>query len=154
MQNKIKSYTRLAFIQFIFSTFFSNKEVVEDTEDFQNYFYKLTVPSIEKGKETTLNFNKNYFNKLSLVYDEFIKKNDINNLIDPLIKFDRKYKNWNIINKSIILAIFSEIQITKKEKIKIIINDYFNISKSLITKKELGMINAITDKYINEKKYI
>ena len=154
MQNKIKSYTRLAFIQFIFSTFFSNKEVVEDTEDFQNYFYKLTVPSIEKGKETTLNFNKNYFNKLSLVYDEFIKKNEINNLIDPLIKFDRKYKNWNIINKSIILAIFSEIQITKKEKIKIIINDYFNISKSLITKKELGMINAITDKYINEKKII
>ena len=33
-------------------------------------------------------------------------------------------------------------------------NDYFNISKSLITKKELGMINAITDKYINEKKII
>ena len=50
--------------------------------------------------------------------------------------------------------IFSEIEITKQEKIKILINDYFNISKSLITKKELGMINAITDKYINEKKQI
>ena len=154
MQNQIKTKTRLAYIQFIFSTFFSNKEVIDETEDFQNYFYKLSVPSLDKDKETILNFNKNYFNKLSLVYDEFIKKNDVNNLIDPLIKFDRKYKNWNTINKSIILAIFSEIQITKKEKIKIIINDYFNISKSLITKKELGMINAITDKYINEKKYI
>ena len=58
------------------------------------------------------------------------------------------------MNKSIILCIFSELEITKKEKIKILINDYFNISKSLITKKELGKINANTDKYINEKKNI
>ena len=90
MQNQIKTNTRLAFIQFIFSTFFSNKEVIDETEDFQNYFYKLSVPSLDKDKdkETILNFNKNYFNKLSLVYDEFIKKNDVNNLIDPLINFD------------------------------------------------------------------
>ena len=85
---------------------------------------------------------------------KFIKKNNIADLIDPFIKFDRKYKNWSLINKSIILAIFSEIEISEKKKIKILINDYFNISKSLITKKELGMINAITDKYINEKKII
>tara|TARA_B100000579_G_C22794394_1_gene836273 strand:- start:719 stop:1183 length:465 start_codon:yes stop_codon:yes gene_type:complete len=154
MQNQIKTNTRLAFIQFIFSTFFSNKEISDETIDFQNYFYKLSVPSIENDKDTLFNFNKNYFNKLTLVYDEFIKKNNINNIINPLINFERKYESWNTINKSIILAIFSEIEITKKEKIKIIINDYFNISKLLITKKELGMINAITDKYINEKKYI
>ena len=154
MQNQIKTNTRLVFIQFIFSTFFSNNEIAEDISDFQNYFYKLSVPSMEKDKETVLNFNKSYFNKLSLVYNEFIEKNDVNNLIDPLINFERKYKNWSTLNKSIILAIFSEIEITKKEKIKIIINDYLNISKSLITKKELGMINAIIDKYINEKKYI
>ena len=154
MQNQLKTKTRLAFIQFIFSTFFSSEEAIDGTKDFQNYFYKLTVPSIEKDKETTINFNKNYFNKLTLIYYEFIKKNDIDALIDPLINFERKYKNWNTLNKSIILAIFSEIEITKQEKIKILINDYFNISKSLITKKELGMINAITDKYINEKKQI
>ena len=155
MQNQIKTNTRLAFIQFIFSTFFSNNDIIEEKEDFQNYFYKLSVPSIEKdNKETLLNFNKNYFNKLSLVFNEFVKKNDVNKVINSMINFDRKYNEWNTINKSIILAIFSEIEITKKEKIKIIINDYFNISKSLISKKELGMINAITDKYINEKKYI
>ncbi|MDC0161730.1 hypothetical protein OAI94_00815 [bacterium] len=154
MQNQIKTKTRLAFIQFIFSTFFSSEKNEDETEYFQNYFYKLSVPSIEKNKESVINFNKNYFNKLAFIYYEFLKKNDINNLIDPLINFDRKYKNWNIINKSIILAIFSEIEITKKEKVKILINDYFNISKSLINKKELGMINAITDKYINEKKNI
>ena len=156
MQNQIKTKTRLAFIQFIFSTFFSNKPILDETENFQKYFYKLSVPPINKNKDkdSIINFNKNYFNKLTLIYHEFLKKNDLDDLIDPLIDFDRKFKNWSNINKSIILAILSEIQISKKEKINILINDYLNISKSLITKKELGMINAITDKYINEKKII
>ena len=154
MQNLIKTKTRLAFIQFIFSNFFSEDEILEDTENFQNYFYKLLIPSTDKDQETIFDFNKNFFTKLSLSYFEFIKRNNVDDLIDPFINFDRKYKNWSLINKSIILAIFSEIEISKKEKIKILINDYFNISKSLITKKELGMINAITDKYLNEKKII
>ena len=154
MQNLIKTKTRLAFIQFIFSNFFSEDEILEDTENFQNYFYKLLIPSADKDQETIFDFNKNFFTKLSLSYFEFIKRNNVDDLIDPFINFDRQYKNWSLINKSIILAIFSEIEISKKEKIKILINDYFNISKSLITKKELGMINAITDKYINEKKII
>ena len=154
MQNSIKTKTRLAYIQFIFSTFFSKSEIIDEIEHFQKYFYKLSIPSIEKDQETIIDFNKNFFTKLSFSYFEFIKKNNVDELIDSLINFDRKYKNWSFINKSIILAIFSEIEISKKEKIKILINDYFNISKSLITKKELGMINAITDKYINEKKII
>ena len=154
MQNQIKTKTRLAFIQFIFSTFFSNDKISDKTEDFQNYFYKLSVSSIENNSESIINFNKNYFNKLTLSYYECIKNNDIDKLIDPLINFKRRYQSWNTINKSIILSILSEIEITKKEKIKILINDYFNISKSLITKKELGMINAITDKYLNEQKKI
>ena len=154
MQNSIKTKTRLAYIQFIFSTFFSKSEIIDEIEHFQKYFYKLSIPSIEKDQETIIDFNKNFFTKLSFSYFEFIQKNNVDELIDSLINFDRKYKNWSFINKSIILAIFSEIEISKKEKIKILINDYFNISKSLITKKELGMINAITDKYINEKKII
>ena len=154
MQNQIKTKTRLAYIQFIFSTFFSKGEIIDETENFQKYFYKLSIPSTHKDQETVVDFNKSFFTKLSFCYFEFIQKNNIDDLIDPFIKFDRKYKNWSFINKSIILAIFSEIEISKKEKIKILINDYFNISKSLITKKELGMINAITDKYINEKKII
>ena len=154
MQNLIKTKTRLAYIQFIFSTFFSKDEKIDETEHFQNYFYKLSIPSTENDQVTIVDFNKNFFTKLSSSYFEFINKNNIDDLIDPLIKFDRKYKNWSFINKSIILAIFSEIEISKNDKIKILINDYFNISKSLITKKELGMINAITDKYINEKKII
>ncbi len=153
MQNQIKTKTRLAFIQFIFSTFFSKEMIIDEKEHFENYFYKLSVPSLDKNHDYLINFNKSYFNKLAYIYYEFIQKNDVDGLVNKLINFERKYKNWNIINKSIILAIFSEIEITKKEKIKILINDYFNISKSLISKKELGMINAITDKYLNEKKY-
>ena len=154
MQNQIKTKTRLAYIQFIFSTFFSNGELTDEAKHFQSYFNKLSIPSTKKDQEIIVDFNKNFFNKLSLSYFDFIKKNNIDDLIDPLINFDRKYKNWSYINKSIILAIFSEIEISKNDKIKILINDYFNISKSLITKKEIGMINAITDKYINEKKII
>ena len=112
MQNQIKSKTRLAFIQFIFSTFFSKKEILDETINFQNYFYKLSIPTIEKDNEAIINFNKNYFKKLTLIYSEFLDTNDVVSIINPLIDFDRKYNNWSIINKSIILAIFSEIQIT------------------------------------------
>ena len=34
---------------------------------------------------------------------------------------------------------------------EILVNDYINISKILIPKKDLGMINAITDKYLSDK---
>ena len=60
-------------------------------EHFQNYFYKLSIPSTEKDQETIVDFNKNLFTKLSISYLEFIKKNNIADLIDPFINFDRKY---------------------------------------------------------------
>ena len=154
MQNKIKTETRLAFIQFIFSSLFSDTSLDENINEFENYFYKLSVSSIEQNKQTSINFNKNYFKKLTLSYNEFIKKNDFENTINNLINFNRKFENWDSINKSIILSILSELEITKKEKVKILLNDYFNISKMLIPKNEVGMINAIADKYINEKNII
>ena len=42
----------------------------------------------------------------------------------------------------------------KKEKVKILLNDYMNISKTLIPKKDLGMINAITDKYLSDRQVL
>jgi transcription termination factor NusB len=154
MQNQIKTETRLAFIQFIFSSLFSEKSIDDKITDFEDYFYKLSVSSIFQKKDTVINYNKNYFKKLTLNYKEFLKKNDVDNIINLLIKFNRKFESWDFINKSIILSILSELEITKKEKVKILLNDYFNISKSLISKKELAMINAITDKYVNEKNII
>ena len=73
MQNLIKTKTRLAYIQFIYSTFFSKGEIIDETENFQNYFYKLSIPSTEKDQENTFDFNKNFFTKLSFSYFEFIK---------------------------------------------------------------------------------
>ena len=154
MQNSIKTETRLSFIQFIFSSFFSNSTVEENTNEFENYFYKLSVPSVKQNKDININFNKNFFKKLTTSYAQFIKYQNIEDIINSLIKFDRKYKNWDQINQSIILSIFSELEITKKEKVKIVINDYINISKTLIPKKDLGMINAITDKYLSEQKIL
>ena len=152
MQNQIKTETRLAFIQFIFSSMFSNSSVKDSTIDFENYFYKLSVSSIEQNKETSINFNKTYFKKLTKSYEEFVNNNNIEKIINSIIKFDRNYENWDQINKSIILSILSELEITKKDKVKTLLNDYINISKTLITKKDLGMINAITDKYLSDKK--
>ena len=74
MQNLIKTKTRLAYIQFIFSTFFSNGEILDEAEHFQSYFNKLSIPSTKKDQETIFDFNKNFFAKLSFSYFEFIKK--------------------------------------------------------------------------------
>ena len=73
MQNQIKTKTRLAYIQFIFSTFFSNGEIINEAEHFQKYFNKLSIPSTKKDQETIFDFNKSFFNKLSFSYFEFIK---------------------------------------------------------------------------------
>ena len=154
MQNQIKTETRLAFIQFIFSSLFSNTTSENNINDFEDHFYKLSVSSIDQKNDSLINFNKNFFNKLTNNYKEFIQKNNVENIINPLVNFNRKYANWDKINQSIILSILSELEITKKEKVKILLNDYFNISKTLISKKELSMINAITDKYVNERNFI
>ncbi len=154
MQNYIKSETRLAFIQFIFSSLFSDVSVEKSTDEFENYFYKLLVSSIDQKNETPINFNKNYFKKLTNSYDTFVKTHNIKEIINSIIKFDRGFENWDQINKSIILSIFSEIEITKKEKVKILLNDYMNISKTLIPKKDLGMINAIIDKYLSDRQIL
>jgi len=154
MQNHIKTETRLAFIQFIFSSLFSDATVEENTNEFENYFYQLSVSSIEQKNEISINFNKNYFKKLANSYDAFIKNNNIIQIINSIIKFDINFENWDQINKSIILSIFSEIEITKKDKVKILLNDYMNISKTLIPKKDLSMINAITDKYLSDKQIL
>ena len=92
MQNYIKTETRLAFIQFIFSSLFSKSSIEENVNDFENYFYKLSVSSIEQKKETLINFNKNYFKKLTKSYEEFIQYHNIEDIINSLIKFDRKFK--------------------------------------------------------------
>ncbi len=150
MQNFIKSQTRLAFIQFIFQSKFFNSETMEDINDFQKHFYETNIAIIDEKKEFKLKFNKNFLNKLLINYQCNTDKKVIIDEINEFIDIERKFEKWDNTLKSIVIAIISELTITDKAKIKIVLNDYLNISKSLVSSKETKLINAIIQKYINK----
>ena len=151
MQNFVKSQTRLAFVQFIFQSEFSDLDAQENIKDFQHYFYNSNIALIGDDKEFNLKFNTNFLNKLSENYiKNFDKKISIQ--LNKYNKLERKFEKWNGVLRSLIIALISEIQITEKEKIKILINDYINIAKTLVSTKEAKLMNAIIQKYIDEKK--
>ena len=43
---------------------------------------------------------------------------------------------------------------TTKEKKKIVLNDYLNVAKNFVSLNEVKMINAIIDKYLNDRKIL
>ena len=150
MQNYTKSQTRLAFVQYIFQNEFLNADSSESIEDFQNHFYDTNIAIIDEEKEFRLKFNKNFLNKLFFsLKNNFDKKNIIDDLND-FIDINRKFEKWDSILKSIMFAIITELKITDKNKFKIVLNDYLNISKSLVSEKETKLINAIIQKYIDK----
>ncbi len=151
MQNYIKSQTRLAFVQYIFQLEFSDLRSTDSIEEFQNYFYNLNISTIGEKKDFKLKFNKNFLKKLSENYLSNFYKDKITIQINKYIKLERKFEKWNSVLKSIIFAILSEFQITDKQKVKIIFNDYINISKSLVSSQETRLMNAIIQKFIDEK---
>ena len=149
MQNFIRSQTRLAFVQYIFQSEFSNSETNLDIQDFQEHFYNSNIAIIDEKKEFKLKFNKNFLNKLFLNYKKNINKKKLINDLNNIINLNRKFEKWDNILKAIIFAIISEILITDKKKFKIVFDDYLNISKSFVTIKETKLINAIIQKYID-----
>ena len=152
MQNFIKSQTRLAFVQYIFQLEFSNSEILDNQniEDFQKHFYNTNIALIDDKKEFKLKFNKNFMKRLYVSFQNNINKKTINQELNNFININRKFEKWDNILKSLIFAIISELKITDKIKIKIVLNDYLNISKSLVSQKETNLINAIIQKYINK----
>ena len=70
--------------------------------------------------------------------------------LNSFININRKFEKWDNILKSIMFAIITELKITDKNKFKIVLNDYLNISKSLVSEKETKLINAIIQKYIDK----
>ena len=149
MQNYIKSQTRLAFVQYIFQNEFISTDSLESIEDFQKHFYDTNIAIIDEKKEFKLKFNKNFLNKLFFSLNNIDKKNiteDLNGFID----INRRFEKWDNILKSLIFAIITELKITDKNKFKIVLNDYLNISKSLVSQKETKLINAIIQKYIDK----
>ena len=152
MQNYIKSQTRLAFVQYIFQSEHSGENSNESIENFKKYFYKLNITSMDEKKEFILKFNKNFLNKLLENYLNNFSKCEVIIQLNNYIDLDRKFEKWNSVLKSMIFALISELEITEDDKIKIIFNDYINISKSLLSTKETKLMNAIVQKYLDEKK--
>ncbi len=154
MQNYIKSQTRLAFVQFIFQNEFLNTDFLDSIDDFQKHFYDTNIAIIDEKKETKLKFNKNFLNRLFLSLKNNIDKKNIIEDLNGFISINRRFEKWDNILKSIVFAIIAELLITEKNKVKIVFNDYLNISKSLVSQKETKLINAIIQKYIDKNEII
>ena len=152
MQNFIKSQTRLAFVQYIFQSLILDINTIKSNRDFQENFYDTNIAVIGEKKKFNLKFNKNLFNKLSDFYINQFNQKKIIEKLNQNITSERKFNKWDRVVKSLIYAIIIELNITENNKIKIVINDYLNIAKSLVTPKETNLINAIIQNFIDEKK--
>ena len=147
MDNKIKSKTRLAAIQLVSQHLVNNHDIELIKDDFDKY-YRNTKIDNNSGK---IQYNVNFLSKL-VEYFKKISIQDISEEINSLIKFDREFKKWDTINKAIIFVAIGELRNSEKDKMKIILNDYIEVSKSFVDLKETKLINFILDKLINEKK--
>ncbi len=152
MQNFVKSQTRLAFVQYIFQSLVLDINSIESNKEFQENFYNSNIAIMGEKKKFNLKFNKNLFNKLSDFYINQFNQKKIIEQLNKNITIKRKFNNWDRIVKSLIYAIIIELNITENNKIKIVINDYLNIAKSLVTSKEINLINATIQNFIDEKK--
>ena len=71
------------------------------------------------------------------------------NLSEKLI-INKYLKKLNFKNKGTFDFENDGAYLELKNKIKIVFNDYLNISKSLVSQKETKLINAIIQKYIDK----
>ena len=152
MDNKLKSKTRLTNIQLIFQHISTKDDIDVIRENFDKYYKNSSIENFSSKKKIKFEFNTNFLIKLNNYYKEYVNLNDYLIKINSFITFDRKFEKWNLINQSIILAAISELTNTEESKLKIVLNDYLNISKNFISLNEVKIINAILDKFINEKK--
>ena len=155
MDNILKSKTRLAIIQYIFLVLSrKNDDLEKIKQEFDNYFYGKTFSNISDKNEFKINYNKNFFLILSNTFIKFYKSENISKNVNDYIKFNRDFQKWDLINQAITISILSELSITTKEKIKIVLSDYLNVAKSFVSLNEVKMINAIIDKYLNDRKIL
>ena len=152
MNNQLKSKTRLAFIQIIFQHLSTKNNIYEILKTFDLNYKSTFVENFYNKKKIKFEFNSSFLKKLTNYYCNFVESQNYFLLINKFIDFDRKFEKWDIINQSIFLAVLSEIKSSNISKVKIILNDYLNISKYFINQYEIAIINAILDKIINVEK--
>ena len=147
MDNKIKSKTRLAAIQLVSQQLINHQDIESIKDDFDKH-YRNTIIDDNSDK---VQYNVNFLSTL-ISYFKTIDLQSISQEINSLIKFKREFEKWDNINQAIILTAISELRSSENKKMKIILNDYLDISKSFVSLKETKLINSILDKLINEKK--
>ena len=147
MNNKLKSKTRLVAIQLVSQQLVNKQDIELIKDDFNSYYLNTILDeNLDKVK-----YNINFLTKL-INYFKGINFLNLSKEINQIIKFDRIFEKWDTINQAIILVAISELRNNEKDKFKIILNDYIEISKSFVSVKETKLINSILDKLINEKK--
>ena len=142
MDNKLKTKTRLAAIQLVSQQLINNQDIEIIKDDFDKY-YRNT--KIDKSSEK-IEYNINFLSKLVSYYKK-INSKKLSQEINSLITFERKFEKWDTINKAIMLVAISELKYSNNFKVKIILNDYLEISKSFVNLKDTKIINAILDKF-------
>ena len=147
MDNKIKSKTRLAAIQLVSQHLVNHQDIEKIKDDFNN-FYRNTI--IDENSEK-IQYNINFLSML-VGFFKTINFENLSKEINGIIKFDRQFKKWDTINQAIILIAISEIRNSDQKKIKILLNEYVEISKYFVSLKETKLINSILDKLIYENK--
>ena len=147
MDNKIKTKTRLAAIQLVSQQLVINQDIETIKDDFDKHYRNTQLDNTSEKIE----YNVNFLSKL-VNYFKTIDIENVSEEINKLIKFDRKFEKWDTINKAIVLVAVGELRNSEKEKIKIILNDYIENSKSFVNLKATKFINAILDKMINAEK--
>ena len=152
MDNFLKSKTRLAFIQLIFENLSTKNDIFEIFTIFDVNYKSTSIENFNDKEQIKFEFSSNFLKKLISFYYDYTKSENYIDLINQFIDFDRSFKKWDLINQSIILAALSELNNVEKIKIKIVLNDYLNVGKAFVEDKDIGIINAILDKIINDKK--
>tara|TARA_Y100001970_G_scaffold284872_1_gene403201 strand:+ start:779 stop:1219 length:441 start_codon:yes stop_codon:yes gene_type:complete len=146
MDNKLKSKTRLAAIQILAQQLINNQDIEIVKEEFDKYYRDTSIDDTSEKIQYSIKF----LSKLIFFFKK-INYQTVSQEINKIIIFDRKFEKWDTIIQAIILIAISEIRNSENTKMKIILNDYINISKSFVNIKETKLINSILDKLINEK---
>ena len=149
MNNQLKSKTRLAFIQVVFQHISTKNDIYEILDIFDKNYKSTSVDNFNNKKKIKFEFNSNFLRKLINCYNLFITSENYLLSINKFVNISRKFEKWDLINQSILLAALCELKKTDASKMKIVFNDYINISKSFVNHSDIGIINAILDKLIN-----
>ena len=145
MDNKVKFETRVAAVQVIFQSLVNKKQIIDVKKEFDQFYRNQVIE--QNGKK--IKYNVNFLTKLIDLYINTSSTYDYIEKINKFSNFDRSFLKWDLINQSIMMIAISELKNIDKKKRKIVINEYIEVSKLFVQSKDVKIINAILDKFLN-----